>query len=84
MPRFKQLLATDELIPVFSIARMPHPIIIDIFGLAGGYRGFWMDQEHSATTYEQIINASMAARAMASLKAMIFRSVARNSSSVGS
>ena len=31
-PTFKQLLATDELIPIFAIGRVPHPVVIEIFG----------------------------------------------------
>lgn len=60
---FKQLLATDELIPIFAVGRIPHPVIIEIFGLAGGYRGFWMDQEHCAISTEQVAIAALAARA---------------------
>ena len=62
-PTFKQLLATGELIPIFAVGRMPHPVVIEIFGLAGGYRGFWMDQEHCAVSTEQVAIASLAARA---------------------
>jgi 2-keto-3-deoxy-L-rhamnonate aldolase RhmA len=60
---FKQLLATNELIPVFAIGRIVHPVVIELFGLAGGYRGFWMDQEHCSVSIEQIVTASLAARA---------------------
>lgn len=60
---FKQLLQTDELIRVFALARIPHPIVVDLFGLAGGYHGFWLDQEHGGLTPDQIVNTSMAARA---------------------
>lgn len=60
---FKQLLAADEVIPVFSVARIAHPIVIEMFALAGGYRGFWLDQEHGAMVQEQIVTAALAARA---------------------
>lgn len=60
---FKQLLAGDELIRVFALGRVPHPIVIEMYALAGGYHGFWLDQEHGGVTTEQIINCSMAARA---------------------
>ena len=33
---FKQLLANDELIRVFALARVPHPIVIEMYALAGG------------------------------------------------
>lgn len=61
---FKQLLAQkDHLIRVFSIARVVHPVVIDLLGLAGGYDGFWLDQEHGGLTYEQICLGAVCARA---------------------
>ena len=60
---FKQLLAGNELIRVFALARVPHPIVIDIYALGGGYHGFWLDQEHGGITAQETIVASMAARA---------------------
>ena len=64
MPRkIKQLLATDELIPVFAMARVIHPVVVEMFGLAGGYRGFWLDQEHAQISTEQIAIMSLAAKA---------------------
>lgn len=64
MPRkFKQLLATDELIPLFAVARVVHPVVVEMFGLAGGYRGFWLDQEHAQINTEQIAVMSLAAKA---------------------
>lgn len=63
MPTFKQMLAEDRVIRVFSMARIIHPIVIDMFGLAGGYDGFWLDQEHGGLSYEQINLASVCARA---------------------
>ena len=60
---FKELLATDELIRVFALARVPHPIVIDVYALGGGYHGFWLDQEHGGITAQETIVASMAARA---------------------
>ncbi|MBX7167809.1 MAG: hypothetical protein K1X74_15865 [Pirellulales bacterium] len=63
MPTFKEMLAADRVIRVFSMARIIHPIVIDMFGLAGRYDGFWLDQEHGGLTYEQINLASVAARA---------------------
>ncbi len=61
--KFKELLAGDELIRVFALARVPHPIVIDMYALAGGYHGFWLDQEHGGLTAQETIAASMAARA---------------------
>jgi 2-dehydro-3-deoxyglucarate aldolase/4-hydroxy-2-oxoheptanedioate aldolase len=60
---FKQLLAADQVIPVFSVARIAHPIVIEMFALAGGYRGFWLDLEHGAMVQEQLVSAALAARA---------------------
>ena len=60
---FKQRLAENELTPLFALSRIPHPVLIDMFGLAGGYAGFWLDGEHVAMTNEQMVNASIAARA---------------------
>src|SRR5688572_1793270 len=60
---FKQLLATKRLIRIFSVPRMVHPVLFDVFGLAGGYDGFWLDQEHGGLTYDQIVLASVCARA---------------------
>ena len=60
---FKELLAGNRLIRVFSAPRIIHPVVFDMFGLAGGYDGFWLDQEHGGLTYEQIVLASVCARA---------------------
>ncbi len=43
---FKELLANNELCRIFSVGRLIHPVVIDLFGLAGGFHGFWIDQEH--------------------------------------
>jgi 2-dehydro-3-deoxyglucarate aldolase/4-hydroxy-2-oxoheptanedioate aldolase len=63
MPSFKQLLAGNRLVRIFSIPRIVHPVIFDMFGLAGGFDGFWLDQEHGGLTYEQINLAGVCARA---------------------
>ena len=55
--------STDELIPLFALARIVHPVVVEMFGLAGGYRGFWFDQEHASISTEQIAIMSIAARA---------------------
>lgn len=60
---FKQLLAEGHVIRLFSMGRVVHPVVIDIFGLAGGYDGFWLDQEHGGLTYDQILLSSVCARA---------------------
>ena len=60
---FKELLAGDDLIRVFALARVPHPVVIDVYALGGGYHGFWLDQEHGGITAQETIVASTAARA---------------------
>jgi 4-hydroxy-2-oxoheptanedioate aldolase len=63
MPRFRELLATDRLVRIFCLVRVIHPVVVDMFGLAKGFDGFWLDQEHGGLTYEQINMASVCARA---------------------
>jgi 2-dehydro-3-deoxyglucarate aldolase/4-hydroxy-2-oxoheptanedioate aldolase len=64
MPRsFKQMLAERQLVRVFALGRVVHPILIEMFGLAGGYHGFWLDGEHTNLTNEQMVTAALAARA---------------------
>lgn len=62
----KQILAkmsAGELVRVFSVARVLHPTVVDLFGLGGKYDGFWIDQEHGGATYEQMHVLSQASRA---------------------
>ena len=61
--RFKELLAKNELCRVFSIGRLGSPVVIDLFGLAGGFHGFWIDQEHVGLTWQEIQLITLAARA---------------------
>ena len=60
---FKEMLKTGDLVNVFALGRIPNPIIVEMFGLAGKYDGFWLDQEHTQLSTDQIINLSLAARA---------------------
>lgn len=60
---FKKMLAEGQFVRAFSMGRVIHPVIIDMFGLAGGYDGFWLDQEHGGLTYDQINLASVCGRA---------------------
>lgn len=60
--RFKERLANDELAPLFCIARSPHPLWIEMFGLAGGYAGFWLDQEHDHVNTREMLSLALAAR----------------------
>ena len=63
MPTFKELLAGEELIRVFVAGRVFHPIVIEMFALAGGYHGFWLDGEHVELSTPQMTLAGLAARA---------------------
>lgn len=60
---FKALLATDKLIRVFCSGRLVHPVSLQLFGLAGGYDGFWLDAEHAGLSTEQITMAALVGRA---------------------
>ncbi len=60
---FKSLLATDRLVRVFCTGRLVHPVTIQMFGLAGGFDGFWLDQEHAGISIEQITVSALAGRA---------------------
>lgn len=61
----KTKLAAGELVRVFCAGRIPHPLVIEMFALGGGYDGFWIDQEHAAVTYEHVVGFALAARANA-------------------
>lgn len=63
MPSFRQLFAGNELVRVFSVGRLVHPVVFDMYGLIGGFHGCWLDQEHAGVSYEQIVLASACARA---------------------
>src|SRR5262245_12405853 len=60
---FKEKLAANQLVKIFAVGRIPSVVVVDLFGLAGGFDGFWIDQEHTGLTYEQILVLSTAARA---------------------
>jgi 2-keto-3-deoxy-L-rhamnonate aldolase RhmA len=59
----KQQLAENRLLKVFTVGRLCHPVVIEMFWLAGGYDAFWLDQEHAGLTTEQITVAAITARA---------------------
>ena len=60
--RFKEILAKNELCRLFALGRLINPVLIDLFGLAGGFDGIWLDQEHVGLTYQEIQLATLAAR----------------------
>ena len=61
--RMKDLLRGGDLLRVFCTGRLFHPVTIDLFALAGGYHGFWIDQEHAGLTTHDITLAALAGRA---------------------
>ncbi len=63
MSAFKDKLAAGKTVRIFAVGRIPSPVIVEIFGAAGGFDGFWMDQEHGGLTYEQIQTLALAGRA---------------------
>ena len=60
---FQELLASGKVVRVFSVSRIIHPVVFDLFGMAGGFDGLWLDQEHGGMSIEQIQAASAFARA---------------------
>jgi len=58
----KERLQSNKLVRVFAAGRVVHPVLIDMFGLAGGFHGFWLDQEHCGITAEQTVIASRTAQ----------------------
>ncbi len=60
---FQELLATDRVLRVFSVSRIIHPVVFDVFGMADGFDGLWLDQEHGGMTVPQVQAASAFARA---------------------
>lgn len=64
MPTLREFILTaDRTLNFFAIGRATSPFIVDMFGFAGGFDGFWLDQEHSGLTYEQMMVATAAGRA---------------------
>jgi 2-dehydro-3-deoxyglucarate aldolase/4-hydroxy-2-oxoheptanedioate aldolase len=61
---YKHLLSeTNELVRIFSVGRLVHPVLFDVFGFCGGFHGCWLDQEHAGLPYEQVVLATACARA---------------------
>jgi len=58
-----ELLATDRVLRVFSVSRIVHPVVFDVFAMAGGFDGLWLDQEHGGMTVAEVRLASSFARA---------------------
>ena len=60
---FQELLASGNVVRVFSLSRIVHPVVFDLFGMAEGFDGLWLDQEHGGMSVEQVQQASAFARA---------------------
>ena len=61
---FQELLAGDRVVRVFSVSRIVHPVVFDVFGFSGGWDGLWLDQEHGGMTTEQVRMTAAFARAI--------------------
>ncbi|GIW93598.1 MAG: 5-keto-4-deoxy-D-glucarate aldolase [Pirellulaceae bacterium] len=59
----RQRLAEGKTCHVFSLSRILHPVVVEIFGQSGLYDGFWLDQEHASCSTEQMAVLAIAARA---------------------
>lgn len=59
----KDRLAHGETVNVFAIGRAYHPNLIQMFGIHGGFHGFWIDHEHVGFSIDQIEQAATAGRA---------------------
>ncbi|MDA7980235.1 MAG: aldolase/citrate lyase family protein [Pirellulales bacterium] len=63
MPTLREFIANaDRTLNFFTLGRVTSPVLVDLFGFMGGFDGFWLDQEHSGLTYEQMLVATAAGR----------------------
>lgn len=47
MSPLKQKLAAGERVTVYALGRTSHPNMVEMYGLHGGFDGFWIDCEHA-------------------------------------
>lgn len=47
MMSLKQKLASGKSVNVFAVSRLYHPNLIEMYGIHGGFDGFWIDAEHA-------------------------------------
>jgi 2-keto-3-deoxy-L-rhamnonate aldolase RhmA len=57
------LLEGDQVLPLFAVNRLFHPLILELFGQFDFYRGLWIDQEHASADTQQLMSLCVAARA---------------------
>lgn len=58
----KQKLADGQRVNVFAVSRLYHPNMIEMYGIHGGFDGFWIDAEHASFDSGQIEIAATYAR----------------------
>lgn len=58
----KQKLARGERAVAFAVGRVFHHNLIQMFGLSGGFDGFWIDAEHSGFSSSEMEIAALAGR----------------------
>ena len=63
MISFKESLRQGKIAPAFCLARLVHPVLVDMVAAAGGYHGLWLDGEHARLSSEQVATIALAARA---------------------
>ena len=59
----KHRLAQGEIVRVLAFASLASPKLVEIAGVAGGFHGIWIDQEHSAIPHQQLELLLIACRA---------------------
>ncbi|MCA8996088.1 MAG: host specificity protein [Planctomycetaceae bacterium] len=62
-PSLKQRLADGQTVNVFAVSRLFHPNMIEVYGLHGGFHGFWIDDEHAGFSVREIETATAFGRA---------------------
>src|SRR6185295_8512744 len=60
--RMQKMWAQKKLTTVFGMGQFCDPKYIEMVGLAGGWDGVWLDQEHTGLTIDQICHCTRAAR----------------------
>jgi 4-hydroxy-2-oxoheptanedioate aldolase len=60
--RMQQKWAKKQLTTVFGLGQFCGPKYIELIGVAGGWDGVWLDQEHAGLTIDNIADCTRAAR----------------------
>jgi 4-hydroxy-2-oxoheptanedioate aldolase len=64
MQTLKQKLAAGQRVVTFGLGRNSHHNIIQMFGMSGGWDGFWIDAEHSGFSATDMEIAALAGRSV--------------------